>query len=155
MLQPTVVVLATYILLLLSKVIDMTLLNRENEYFSVVILQMMIFLLPGALWARLWGDGYIKRLRISAFRPGAIPIMIAAAFMMISGGLLISLLFGGLDSLSGSFTLYDTFVSKDNGTVPTKLYLIWRMPLFPQYARSSFFAEYFAMNTSAAELCAL
>ena len=130
-LQPTVVVLATYILLLISKVIDMTLLNRENEYFSVVILQMMIFLLPGAIWARLWGDGYIKRLRINAFRPGAIPLMIAAAFMMISGGLLISVLFGGLDSLSSSFTLYDTFVSKDNGTVPTKLYLVLAYAIIP------------------------
>ena len=43
---PTVLVLATYILLLFTKIIDITLINRENEYFSVVILQMMIFILP-------------------------------------------------------------------------------------------------------------
>lgn len=130
-LQPTVVVLATYVLLLLSKIIDMTLLNRENEYFSIVILQMMIFLLPGAIWARLWGDGYFKRLRISAVRPGTIPLMLSAAVTMISGGLLISVIFGGLDSLSDSFTLYDTFVSKDNGTVPSKLYLILAYAIIP------------------------
>ena len=48
-LHPTVLVLATYVMLLFSKIIDITLVNRENEYFSVVILQMMIFILPGAL----------------------------------------------------------------------------------------------------------
>ena len=41
-LHPTVLVLATYVLLLLSKIVDLTLVNRENEYYSVVILQMMI-----------------------------------------------------------------------------------------------------------------
>ena len=51
-LNPTIVVLATYVLLLLSKLIDITLINRENEYYSVVILQMMIFLVPGAAWCR-------------------------------------------------------------------------------------------------------
>ena len=34
-LHPTVLVLGTYILLLLSKIIDVTLINRDNEYLSV------------------------------------------------------------------------------------------------------------------------
>lgn len=130
-LQPTVVVLATYILLLLTKIIDVTLINRENEYYSVVILQMMIFLLPGAIWCMFSGERYVRRLRLTVPKLGSIPIMLAAALMMISGGVLISVLFGGLESLSGNFTLYDTFVSKDNGTVPTKLYLILAYAVLP------------------------
>ena len=43
-LTPTSVVLATYVLLLLTKLIDVAFINRENEYYSVVILQLMIFL---------------------------------------------------------------------------------------------------------------
>ncbi len=130
-LQPTVVVLATYILLLLTKIIDLTLINRENEYYSVVILQMMIFLLPGAIWCTFSGERYVRRLRLKLPTPRAIPFMLAAALMLISGGVLISVLFGGLESLSGNFTLYDTFVSKDNGTVPTKLYLILAYAVLP------------------------
>ncbi len=130
-LKPTVVVLATYILLLLSKLIDITLINRENEYFGVVILQIMIFLLPGALWAMFSGERYVKHLRIKMLRPDGIPLVLAASLAMISGGLLISILFGGLDSLSGSFSLYDTFISKDDGTVPTKLYLILAYAVLP------------------------
>ena len=130
-LQPTVVVLATYVLLLLSKIIDITLINRENEYFSVVILQMMIFLLPGAIWCMFSGEHYVKRLRLTLPPPSTLPLIISAAIMMISGGVLVSLLFGGLESLSGNFTLYDTFVSKDNGTVPVKLYLVLAYAVIP------------------------
>lgn len=130
-LQPTVVVLATYILLLLTKIIDVTLINRENEYYSVVILQMMIFLLPGAIWCMFSGEHYVKRLRLTLPKISTVPLILAAAVMMISGGVLVSLLFGGLDSLSGNFTLYDTFVSKDNGTVPVKLYLVLAYAVIP------------------------
>ena len=130
-LQPTVVVLATYILLLITKIIDVTLINRENEYYSVVILQMVIFLLPGAIWAKFSGDRYVKRLRLSLPSPSSIVLILCASLLMISGGTLISILFGGVDSLSGNFTLYDTFISKDNGTVPIKMYLILAYAVIP------------------------
>lgn len=130
-LQPTVVVLATYILLLLSKVIDLTLINRENEYFSVVILQMMIFLLPGAVWCTFSGEKYTRRLRLKPLRASSAVIVLSAALLTISGGLLLSILFGGLESLSQSFSLYDTFISKDNGTAPVKLYLILAYAVLP------------------------
>ena len=130
-LKPTVVVLATYVLLLLTKLIDITLLNRENEYFSVVILQMMIFLLPGAIWARFSGDGYFKRLRLKLPRPATAVLMLSSTLMLICGSILLSLLFGGLDSLTQDFTLYDTFISKDNGTVSVKLYLILAYAVIP------------------------
>ncbi len=130
-LQPTTVVLATYILLLLTKIIDVTLINRENEYYSVVILQMMIFLLPAAIWVRFSGERYVRRLRLSLPRPNTIVLIVFATLLMICGGLLISLIFGGFESLSNSFSLYDTFISKDNGTVPVKLYLMLAYALLP------------------------
>lgn len=130
-LRPTVLVLATYILLLLSKLIDITVINRENEYFGVVILQMMIFLLPGALWAMFSGERYVQHLRIAPVKLECTALIISAAVAMTAGGLLISILFGGIDSLSSSFSLYDTFISKDDGTVPTKLYLILAYAVLP------------------------
>lgn len=130
-LSPSVVVLATYVLLLLSKVIDLTLLNRENEYFSVVILQMMIFLLPGAIWCRLNGERFTSGLRLRLPAASTLPLLISGAFLLASGIILISLALGGLDSLSGSFSLYDTFVSKDTGTLPSKIYLIMAYAVLP------------------------
>ena len=124
-LDPTVVVLATYVLLLLSKLIDVTLINRENEYYSVVILQMMIFLVPGAAWCSFSGDRYLSRLRLRMPKARTIPLMLSATLLMISGGLLISIGFGG------NFSLYGTFISKDNGAFTTKLYLLLAYAALP------------------------
>ena len=130
-LHPTVLVLVTYLLLLLSKVIDLTLLNRENEYYSIVILQMMIFLLPGAIWCRFSGEKYLAALRLRMIKLDSLPLILSAAFLMASGGLLLGVLFGGTESLAGSFSLYDTFISKDNGTVPNTIYLVLAYAVLP------------------------
>lgn len=130
-LHPTVLVLGTYILLLLSKIIDVTLINRDNEYLSVVVLQMMIFLIPAALWCSFSGEKYMRSLRIAPIKADSVAVMIAAALVMISGGVLISMLFGGLESLSQNFSLYNTFISKDDGTVPSRLYLVLAYAVLP------------------------
>ena len=130
-LSPSALVLATYILLLITKLIDLTFINRDNEYLSVVILQMMIFLVPAAIWCRLGGERYTKGLRIRMPKANTIPLIISAGVLMITGGILLSMLFGSLDSLSRNFSLYDTFISKDDGTVPIKLYLILAYAVLP------------------------
>lgn len=129
--QPTSLVLATYILLLLSKIIDLTLINRENEYYSVVILQMMVFLLPAAIWCKFSGEKYVKNLRLRLFGANSIVLILASSLLMISGSLLIGFLFGGLENLSQNFSLYDTFISRDNGTVPVRLYLLVAYAVLP------------------------
>lgn len=130
-LHPTVLVLATYVLLLLSKLIDIALINRENRYYSVVILQMMIFLLPGAIWCVFSGERYVSGLRLRPIRANSILLIVAAAVLMSAGGILISILFGGLGSLSENFSLYDTFVSGDDGTASGTIYLIMAYAVLP------------------------
>ena len=130
-LRPTMLVLATYILLLISKFIDVALLNRDNEYMSVIILQMMIFLLPGALWCMLNGEKYIKNIRIAAPKFDTLPLIICSAFLMMSGAMLIGILFSGMDSLSNNFSLYDTFISKKDGSFSNALYLILAYAALP------------------------
>lgn len=130
-LTPSVVVLATYVFLLLSKLVNITIINRENEYYSVVILQLMIFLLPGAIWCKFNGENYIKGLRLRLPKANSILLIVSSAILMISGGLLISMLLGGLDSLSNNFSLYDTFISKNDGSLPSSLYLLAAYALIP------------------------
>ena len=129
--SPTTLVLATYLLLLLTKIIDLTLINRDNEYLSVVLLQMLVFLVPAAIWCRFNGEKYTKGLRIRAPKPNTIILIVCASVLMMSGGILLSMLFGSLDELSSNFSLYDTFVSKDDGTIPIKLYLILAYAALP------------------------
>lgn len=128
---PTLLIFSTYALLLFSKIVDLTLINRENEYYTVVILQLMIFLLPGAIWCKYRGEGYIRGLRMRLPRPSSFLLMLSGTVLMISGGLLLSVLFGGLESLSQNFSLYDTFISKSNGTIPSNIYLLIAYAVIP------------------------
>jgi len=130
-LTPSIVVLCTYFLLLFSKIIDIALINRENEYYSVILLQLMIFLLPGAIWCKFSGEDYIKGLRLRLPKARTLLLIGSGALLMISGGLLMSVLFGGLNSLSRNFSLYDTFISKTDGSLPSKLYLFAAYAIIP------------------------
>lgn len=130
-LTPSLLVLASYILLLVSKFIDVTLLNRDNEYMSVIILQMMIFLLPAALWCMMKGEKYIKNLRLSLPKADTLFLIVCAAFVMMTGGILIAIVFQGLDGLSNNFSLYGTFISKQDGSVGNTLYLILAYAALP------------------------
>ena len=123
-LTPPALVLSVYILLLISKFIDITLLNRDNEYLSIIILQMMIFLLPASLWCMLKGEKYIKGLRISAPKPDALLLMICGALVMMTSSSLILMLFDGTKEASSSFSLYGTFISKRDGSLANDIYLI-------------------------------
>ena len=130
-LTPSLLVLATYILLLISKFIDVALLNRDNEYMSVIILQMMIFLLPASLWCMLKGEKYIKNLRFNLPKGETIFLIVAAAVVMMTGGILLAVVFHGLDGLSNNFSLYGTFVSKRDGSLGNTLYLVLSYALLP------------------------
>lgn len=130
-LTPSALVLSVYILLLISKFIDVALLNRDNEYLSIVILQMMIFLLPASLWCMLKGERYIKGLRISAPKVDALLLMVYGALLMMTLSSLILMLFDGTGAASNSFSLYGTFISKRDGSFANDAYLIVAYALLP------------------------
>ena len=128
---PSALILVAFVLLIISKFVDVTLLNRDNEYMSVIILQMMIFLLPGALWCMLKGEGYVKGLSITAPKPDTFLLILAASLVMMSGSLFVSMAFVGENSLSNVFSLYDTFTSKQDGSVSNALYLVLAYAALP------------------------
>lgn len=123
-------VLGNFSLLLLSRLIDALLLNRDNEYLIVVLLQILIFIIPGYLFFRFRSKGYAKRMRLQPPRPEHIFIIISATGALITGCFLLSVLMGNL-SEGQSFVLYDTFTSKHDGTVAGIVYLVVAYALLP------------------------
>ena len=109
---PVLLVLVTYVLLLLSRPIDAYLLDRNSEYIGVILLQVLIFILPAILYSKIRGVRLTERIRFSAPRLSHILLLPCLLVMMITGGLLTSVLTGGIESLSGSFTLYNTFIAR-------------------------------------------
>lgn len=123
-------VLGTFVLLLLSRLLDTLVLDRDNEYLAVVLLQILIFVIPGYLFLRYRGKGYTKRLRLRAPRFDQVLLIASAAGALITGCFLLSVLMGNL-SAGQSFVLYDTFTSHQDGTTLGVVYLILAYAILP------------------------
>ena len=141
---PITLALCIYVLLLLARLLDASVLTRDNEYFGIIVLQIVIFLIPAFAYLRLRGKVVRNRLRLSPPRLDQLLLLVGAILALSGGGMLLQLLLGGTD---GSFTLYDTFISKSYGTTSNTLYLILAYAVLPAFCeelvfRGIFLAEY-------------
>jgi len=144
---PPLLVAVTFALLLLSRLIDPYLTTRSNAFAVVVLLQLLIFLIPAVLYAKLRGEKFTARMRLGVLRPEHLWFTLCMAVVMVTGGLLCSILTGGISSLTGSFTLYDTFVASFENGAADILYVILAYSLIPAFCeelvyRSFLCAEY-------------
>lgn len=148
---PVALVLATFALLLLSRLIDAYLLNRSNEYLGVILLQLLIFVIPAVLYCKLRGTRFTDRIRLTLPRPSHVLFLLFMLIVMVSASLLCSILTGGISSLVGNFTLYGTFVAH-TGTPLDILYSILSYAVLPAFGeeliyRSILCAEYETYGT--------
>lgn len=130
--SPAVLPLVSAILLLVSRLLDDVLLSGDGIYLSVVVLQIIIFLLPAGIQILLRGEGYLSRLRLKPAKLETLLLSLSSSVILISGGLLLSMLFSGIGSLPGTFTLYETFRTDEGGgfSGPT-VYLILAYAALP------------------------
>ena len=139
-------ILAVYVLLLLSRVVETFFLTHENQYLSTILLQLLIFPIPAYLYIRLRGKALSDRL---ALRPPALShlfLIISAILMLICGCTLLGLICGMMNA-QPSFTLYDTFSSIHDGTAGASVRLILAYGVLPAFCeellfRSILYAEY-------------
>jgi membrane protease YdiL (CAAX protease family) len=149
-------VLGIFVLLLVSRLIDTTLLNRENEYVAVIVLQLIIFLLPAAFYIKALGLDF-GRFRISAFGPGHLLLLLSAFISLTAGTILIEFYTVGEASLDRNYDLWGVFISKNEGTVSNTIYLILAYASLPAICEEFVFrglliSEYEKRSTTAAVL---
>ncbi len=128
---PSLLLLAVFSLLLLSRLLDTTLIGREEKYLSIIVLQLLIFAVPGWLYCKLQGQDFTKRLSLRAPRPSHILFMLSALLVMIAGGLLISIHTGGIESNTRGFSLYETFVADSASSPGAVLYHLLAFAALP------------------------
>ena len=150
-------VLTTFVLLILSRLIDRQLTRRDGEYIAVVLLQIFIFVLPAILYTQLRGDDFSQRIRMRPIRPQHLWFCFCWLAVMITAGLLIGILTGGIASMNGNFTLYNTFIARTNGSVWDTAYVILAYALLPAFCeelvyRSILCAEYESTGTGVSVL---
>ena len=136
---PAILVASTFILLLLSRLVELYLTDRSNEYAVVILLQLVIFLVPALVYGKLRGGALISRLRLRLPPPREIWFAVCMLAVMISGGLLCGILTGGVDSLTGSFTLYSTFVARIGGSTAQTVCAILAYGVLPAFCEEVVF----------------
>ena len=127
---PLILILCNFVLLLLSRLIDARLLDRNSEFVGVILIQVLIFIIPAILYCKLRGENFAERIRLRVPRISHVPFLLYLLVVMISGSLLTSILTDGIRSLEGSFTLYDTFVAR-TGTPAETVFAILAYALLP------------------------
>ncbi len=71
-----------YLLLILSGFWSPTA-GDENPYLSVIVIELLIFVLPALFFFRLRGKSYASRTRVALFEPGTVPFIIIASVALI------------------------------------------------------------------------
>lgn len=149
-----ILVLAIFALLFSSRIVDSTLLTRDNEYVAVIVLQIMIFLLPAAFYIKALGLDF-GRFRLSIFGPGHLLLLISALISLTTGTILIDFYVTGGETLGENYDLWGVFISKNEGGTGNTLYLILAYAALPAFCEEFVFrgiliSEYEKRSTTAA-----
>ncbi len=132
-LGPPLLVLVTFLFLILSRFIDGQLTRRGSEYITVILLQLLIFVLPAVLYIQLRGEQFPSRIRMKPLRPEHLWLCFCVLVVLVCGNLLLSIMTGGIASLGGNFTLYNIFVARINGSIWETIYVILAYAVLPAF----------------------
>lgn len=124
-------VLCIYLLLLCTRLLDVSLLSAGSGYLTVSVLQLLIYLLPAAIYCKLRGEKFRTHLRLRPVGFEQILVMLAGAAVLILGGLLIGLALGGMERLGDPVTLYDRFAAASPDGADERLYAVLAFALLP------------------------
>lgn len=139
--------------LLLLAVCALTLLSRlvpypeGNEiYLTVIVLNMLIFVLPAVFYARLQGQGYIRKMNLRPIGFSRLPVVLFLFFVLVSGSILLHYLlyvtgaisFGESES-AGNFA----FLAQTGGGASDVLLTALAFAVVPAAAEEFFFRGVF------------
>ncbi len=137
MIAPILVALV-YLLLLLSRIIDIPVVTGENEYVGVIVLQIFIFLLPAVIYSRLRGEGYSMKLRLRFLYGQQLLVTILASAALICGSLLLNIIFADGAS-QDQFSLYNSFVASHDGSAEEIIFVTIAYAIVPAICEEFFF----------------
>ena len=123
-------VLSVFVLLFLCRLIDTTMLTRENEYIAVIVLELLVFLLPSAAYIRLFSKSF-SAFRISLFGLGHLLFIISAIVTLTTGSLLVDYLVSGHEAFEKSYDLWGVFISKNDGGAADTVYIVLAYAALP------------------------
>ena len=129
-------VLAAFLLLFLCRFLAPYLPIPDLPFLLPLLLLGVALLLPSLVYILFRGKGYSKALRLQLPRGTHTPLLIAAFFALFSGTLLLSILFGGTETLGNCVAAFD---AERPQTVWETLLLLLVTALLPAVLEEFFF----------------
>ena len=152
-------ILVTIIVLMITlmKLVDASLLNRDNEYLAIILLECVIFAIPGIIFTRLTGRRDDKVIKMASLKPNTVLILLLAVLSLISGSILYGYLISKFSvSFNVAFNLYDVFTAKHADSLGEIIYLVLAYALIPAFFEEfTFRGIVFAKYESLSPICSI
>ncbi len=125
-------VLVIYALLVLSRYINIESMQTENNiYLSMIILQLLIFVLPSVFYCKLKGKKLTQKIAVEKISGHKIGFIVTSFFVLILGSALLNTavfyIFGSTEQTS----LYNTFNPLGDTSLTNIAYIIISLCIFP------------------------
>lgn len=125
-------VLICYIAMTLSSLIDpASLSSRGNVYLSVIVIQMLIFLIPGIIYCKLRGKPTPQNVRIKSVGPRKLLFSVFAFGVTLFGSALVKIGLYAVGYYSTSYSLYENYVPAESSGISEILYVLIALAILP------------------------
>ena len=126
----------TFALCLICGVADKFWLHRSNEFLGALIFEIIIFLIPLFVYLslsskRLSVEDTASDMNIRKISPRLVFLPVIAVFLLISGTLLLDMLFFGIYDITEGFTLYSHLTASGDNGVVSIIYMILTFAALP------------------------
>ena len=124
-------VLVVYVLLISSRFLDLNSIQfKDNIYLSMMILQLLIFILPGIFYCKLRGID-TKKIRLSSLSPRKIWFVLSCFGVLVFGSTLLNTATFYIFGSETQYSLYDTFVPSGSSQIMNIVYIVITFALLP------------------------
>ena len=105
--------------------------DKSNMYIAVIIMQIIIFIIPGIIYCKLRGSGFIPKLRLNLFSANKLWLTALAFFVLVSGSALIKIALYTLGYYSTQYTMYEQYVPAAISGFGDLVYIIIAVAILP------------------------
>ncbi len=130
-----VLVCFVFVLALACAVLDRFWLHRSDEFLGTLIFEIAIFLIPLFVYFTLTRMGRAEKLthelNISKISYKIIFFPLVCCVLLISGTLLLDMLFFGIYDITDRFSLYGQFTANGDGSLLSHIYMILTFAIIP------------------------
>ena len=132
--------LAVYLLLLLTKLIPTEGVDTVAKlFFTLIVLELLVFALPSFLFCKLKGADYIRTIPLNPFLPRRCFFLAAMTALLLSAGLLINALLYYIGLGSASYTSLGSFILSEISLEGNPLYVLLAYGAVPALAEEFLF----------------